>query len=121
MHDDLLLDLASTLHYVAAGLDLLIFAGVAVMLAYVPGMYEGVGVAERGVIQLVVGIVLFPSFVMHILSGVFLRQRKNRLFCIVHAALQCLSIPFGLALGVFTIVILNRENVQLLFNGERNI
>jgi hypothetical protein len=30
----------------------------------------------------------------------------------VVAALNCLSIPFGLALGVFTLITLNDESVQ---------
>lgn len=44
---------------------------------------------------------------------------KWRMYCIVVAAIQCLSFPFGTALGVFTIVVLVREPTRGLFMGLR--
>ena len=50
-------------------------------------------------------------------TGRFLSQRRHRLFCLVIAALNCLSFPYGTALGVFTFMVLMRPSVQALFVG----
>ena len=51
----------------------------------------------------------------NLLSGLYLRARKYRMFSIIVAALNCLQIPFGTVLGVFTIVVLVRESVRELY------
>jgi hypothetical protein len=35
-------------------------------------------------------------------------------------AVQCLFMPFGTILGVFTIIILSRESVQRLYDASRS-
>jgi len=47
-----------------------------------------------------------------------LKQRRSRVFCMVVAALSCLSIPYGTMLGVFTFLVLGRRSVTRLFEGE---
>lgn len=51
------------------------------------------------------------------IAGRFLQRRKNRTFCLVIAGVQCLFMPFGTVLGIFTILVLVRESVAALFNG----
>jgi hypothetical protein len=51
----------------------------------------------------------------NVLSGLFLWKRKYRIFSIVVGGLNCLQIPFGTALGVFTIVVLSRDSVRELY------
>ena len=41
------------------------------------------------------------------------------MYCLVVAAIECLFIPFGTVLGVFTIVVLNRSSVRSLFRDGR--
>lgn len=53
------------------------------------------------------------------LSGWFLARRKNRMFSLVIGCLDCLLIPFGTVLGVFTIVVLSRESVRFLYGETR--
>lgn len=48
-------------------------------------------------------------------TGRNLAQRKRYTLCMVVAILSCLSIPLGTALGVFTIVVLQRPSVKQLF------
>lgn len=55
---------------------------------------------------------------MMFLTGKYLKARENRTFCIVIAALLCASAPFGTVLGVFTIVVLCRDSVRALFDGN---
>jgi hypothetical protein len=49
------------------------------------------------------------------LVGYYLSRRRHRLFCIVMAACNCLAIPVGTVLGIFTIVVLSRDSVKALF------
>jgi hypothetical protein len=48
----------------------------------------------------------------------FLGQQRYYTFCLVMAALLCLNSPFGTVLGVFTIVVLMRPSVKLLFQPQ---
>ena len=58
------------------------------------------------------GVVLVVACIANILSGVFLQQRKHRMFSLVVAGLNCVQIPIGTALGVFTIMVLLRDSVR---------
>jgi hypothetical protein len=64
------------------------------------------------------GLWLLASAVLNILSGVFLRARKHRTFSIVVAAIDCLHIPMGTTLGIFTIVVLSRDSVRELYETK---
>jgi hypothetical protein len=48
-------------------------------------------------------------------AGRFLAKRKHYQFCFVMACIECLFMPFGTVLGVFTILVLSRESVKPLF------
>jgi hypothetical protein len=48
-------------------------------------------------------------------TGRFLAHRKHYMFCLVMAAIECIFMPFGTVLGVFTIMVLMREPVKQLF------
>jgi hypothetical protein len=50
-----------------------------------------------------------------IAAGRCLARQTNYLFCLVMAALSCAFMPFGTVLGVFTIIVLQRPSVKLLF------
>ena len=53
--------------------------------------------------------------VLAALAGRFLRQRRHYTFCLVIAAIECMFIPFGTVLGVFTLVVLARTGVKDIF------
>ncbi|MGH8018638.1 MAG: hypothetical protein ACREIA_10150 [Opitutaceae bacterium] len=50
------------------------------------------------------------------IAGRCIKARKRYIFCIVVAAFDCLVMPFGTVLGVFTIIVLMRESVKRLFD-----
>lgn len=50
-------------------------------------------------------------------AGLRLKQRRSRIFCMVIAAIQCLNMPLGTILGVFTLIVLSRPSVVALFEG----
>jgi hypothetical protein len=49
------------------------------------------------------------------LSGRFLKQRRNKTFSQVVAALSCLNMPLGTALGVFTFIVLGKPEAEELY------
>lgn len=64
------------------------------------------------------GGILLTGLVLNVLSGLFLRQKRHRVFSLVIGGLNCLQIPFGTALGVFTIIVLGRESVRGMYSDE---
>jgi hypothetical protein len=85
---------------------------------------SGTGIDQHWVGLIVLGIgvaFLLLGLAITLLTyfaGRSLGERRHRIFCMVVAALMCLSIPFGTALGVCAIVVLNRPSVERLFNGQ---
>jgi len=79
-----------------------------------PGIPPTVGriIAVLGifVVFLVVGFA-----VLQFLTGQRLKERRSRTFCMVIAAITCLSIPYGTFLGVCTFLVLLRPTVQRSF------
>jgi hypothetical protein len=49
------------------------------------------------------------------MTGKNLQQRQHRTFCLVMAGLCCLQVPWGTALGICTINVLNRPSVRAMF------
>jgi hypothetical protein len=52
-------------------------------------------------------------------AGRFLARRKHYQFCLVMACIECLFMPFGTILGVFTILVLVRSSVKPLFEANQ--
>ena len=53
-----------------------------------------------------------------ILAGRNISNRRGYMFCLIIAGFECLSIPFGTILGVFTFVVLFRPSVRVLFGVD---
>jgi hypothetical protein len=51
-----------------------------------------------------------------LIAGRSLALRKRYLFVLVMGCIECLFIPFGTILGVFTVIVLSRESVKALFS-----
>jgi hypothetical protein len=50
------------------------------------------------------------------LAGYWLRHTRNMLFLQVLAALNCLAVPYGTVLGIFTFMVLQRSSAKQLFH-----
>jgi hypothetical protein len=122
----------SICHYVLAGLCIIpmiygllymamgIFVGA--MLSNVPnakdgpppalfsGIFIGVG-AVIFIVALTFGLLLFKS-------GRNLKSNTSYTFCLVIAGISCVFMPLGTILGIFTLVVLLRDSVKQIFNGE---
>jgi hypothetical protein len=124
------LRLLAIFHYVVAGL--------AALFSFFPLLYTTIGAififAARhgtpkpgeelppeflGWIFVIVGLLLFllgiAMAICILLAGRCLSRNKHYTFALVMACIECLFIPFGTILGVFTIIALSRESVKQLF------
>ena len=125
------LRLLAIFHYVVAGL--------AALFSFFPLLYTTVGAififAARhgtpkpgeepppefiGWIFAIVGSLLFSLgiaiAICILIAGRSLAKPTRYWFALVVACIECLFIPFGTILGVFTIVVLSRESVKALFS-----
>lgn len=53
-----------------------------------------------------------------IAAGRSIRRRRRYMFCLVMAGVECMFMPFGTVLGVFTIIVLVKEDVKRLFDPD---
>jgi hypothetical protein len=51
-----------------------------------------------------------------IMAGINLKKRKSYQFCTIMAFVECLIMPLGTVLGIFTIITLSKEPVKKLFS-----
>jgi hypothetical protein len=61
------------------------------------------------------GVFLVLASALNFVSGLFLRRRQHRMFSMVIAGLNCLQVPFGTVLGIFTIIVLSRDSVRRIY------
>jgi hypothetical protein len=62
-----------------------------------------------------IGVLLLAGLVLNVLSGLFLWQRRHRMFSLVIAGMNFLQVPLVTVLGFFTILVLSRESVRDLY------
>jgi len=127
------LNLLAIFHYIVGGL--------ATLFSFFPLFYSVIGgfllyAAEHpgpnnqepppaflGWIFIVLGAVFFLAGVTMaiciLIAGRCLSRRKSYSFALVMACIECLFVPFGTTLGIFTIVVLSRESVKALFSGAQ--
>jgi hypothetical protein len=56
------------------------------------------------------------SLVMNLVSGLAIHGRRWRMFSMIVAGFNCINLPFGTILGVFTLIVLVRPSVAALYN-----
>ena len=66
-----------------------------------------------GSVAILLGLT-FAAFVLA--AGRALARRKHYMFCLVMGGVECVFMPFGTVLGVFTLVVLTQAAVKQLFN-----
>jgi hypothetical protein len=127
------LNLLAIFHFVAAGLALL---GILFLVAHYfmmhavfsdPNIFANqkqpmpMAPAQMFAIfkwfYLAMGVWFVTSAILNLISGLCLRARKSRTFSLVVAAINCLHLPLGTVLGIFTIVVLSRQSVQELYSA----
>lgn len=127
------LDLLSIFHYVVGGLVGLmacfpiihLVIGISMVTGSLPGQAEMQSMPSDFPVEMfgwffVILSSLFILFgltmaVLMVVAGNKLKKRRSYTFCLVIAGIECLFMPFGTVLGIFTIVVLLRDSVKALF------
>ncbi|MCL4206215.1 MAG: hypothetical protein KJ000_27340 [Pirellulaceae bacterium] len=122
------LRLLSIFHYVVGGLTALAacfpFIHLAVGIALVSGAFP-VPQGQQGpppilgwIFIATASVLILGGWTMAVavvLAGRFLARRVHYMYCLVVAAVECLFMPLGTILGVFTIIVLIRPSVKAFF------
>src|SRR3989442_1116145 len=125
--DEEQLRLLSIFHYVVAGLAglfslfPLMYVGMGALMLYgkLDAAHPDPAARPIGWILIAIGTSLFLMGLIFVVcvvfSGRYLSRHRHYTYCLVMAALACTFMPFGTVLGVFTIIVLQRESVRQLF------
>jgi F0F1-type ATP synthase membrane subunit c/vacuolar-type H+-ATPase subunit K len=125
------LNLLSTFHYVYGGLQALFGCFPSIHLSIGIMMVNGVGEFGRDpsfpqefgwffiIMASTVMLFMWTVAVLAIMAGNRLRQRRSHKFCFVVACIECIFVPLGTVLGVFSLVVLMRDSVKQVF-AERS-
>jgi len=132
MKDDEALTLLSIFHYVVGGLGCLFscmplaYVGLGLLMVYAPEKLDGGGDAPPEAVgwflvatAAVFILIGFAASISIILSGRFLAKRTRYLFSLIIGGAECIFIPFGTVLGIFTIVVLLRDSVKATYEKTR--
>jgi hypothetical protein len=124
------LRLLATFHYIVGAITAiwlsfpLIHVFVGLMFMLMPDSFGSDGkqafpMRMFGLIFVVIGgaIVLlgWTLGALTIYAGRCISRREKHMFCVVVACVNCLHMPIGTLLGVFTVIVLFRDSVRQLF------
>lgn len=128
------LNLLSIFHFVGAGLAVLGMGFVLLHFTLMHNILENPKMWENAKqsggpppdeffaifrwLYVIAGAWLVVSLVVNLLSGLYIRARKHRSFSMVVAAVNCLHMPLGTVLGVFTLVVLSRDSVREVYQAK---
>ena len=57
-----------------------------------------------------------PMSICMIISANYMNRRQSYLFSVIIACLECFLVPYGMPLGIITLVVLSQESVKSLYN-----
>jgi hypothetical protein len=127
--DEQYLDLLSIFHYVLGGLTALFscfpFIHLAIGIALLSGDFDGKKPPPEffaWLFVLIPGTFILMGWTLSIfifITGRKLKRRVSWIFCLTVAAVECLLIPFGTILGVFTLIVLMKDPVKALFMANQ--
>ena len=115
------IELVGILHIVSSGIGILIGVGSFVLLSgigWVSGDATAMGVL--GIIGIVIAIFLGIISIPGLIAGIALLKMKPwaRMLTIIVSCLDLFNVPFGTALGVYSLyVLMNDDAIRLLSGG----
>ncbi|MEL7337593.1 MAG: hypothetical protein AAFN70_15475 [Planctomycetota bacterium] len=104
--------------YVVIGIFMLVAAPAAAAGANgnaAPAAAFGIAGVFMAIIGLLFSLLIGGSGALLVYAGKNLGARTNYTLCMVAACLVCLKVPIGTALGIFTLVTLNKPEAKYLF------
>jgi len=119
------LKLLAIFHYVVAGL-MALFACIPFIhffmgLALATGTFPDTDPEAQPIgifIMVFAGLFILAGWALAALigyAGRSLQSRRRYTYCLVMAGVECIFMPFGTVLGVFTIIVLMRDTVKEIF------
>ena len=113
-------------HFVAAGLAFVAFGFASLYFAMIQAFFANPAMWAKSpngpppaefiaIFRWFVGVFMvwfLVSAVGNLLSGLFMRTRRHRIFSMVVAGINCAHIPLGTVLGIFTFTVLARDSVR---------
>jgi len=120
------LDLLGTLHFIL-GILTAIFACIPIihLVIGIVMLTSGIDGGEQApraiafVFIILASVIILTGWalaVLIIMAGIKLKKRKSYQFCTIMAFVECLIMPLGTVLGIFTIITLSKEPVKKLFS-----
>ena len=110
----------SALVLLVTALVLIVFLGIGLLLATTD---EAAAMGIFAVIATIVGGFLFLVSVPGLIGGIGLLQRQNwaRILVLILSVLQLFNVPFGTAVGVYSLWVLTRDETAALFGESRGL
>jgi hypothetical protein len=123
LEDESHLHLLSVFHFVMGGLYALGIGFVALHFFIMRMMMKMPPevVNTMTVFYIVATLIIAALATGNILAGIWLKKRVQHSLTIVVAAINCASFPLGTALGVFTIIVLQRPTVKMTYAANTRI
>lgn len=120
------LDLLGTLHIIMGVLTAL-FACIPIihLVVGIVMLTSDINVGEQAPRTIALAFIVLASLIilvgwilaaLIIMAGINLKKRKSYQFCTIMAFVECLIMPLGTVLGIFTIMTLSKEPVKELFS-----
>lgn len=108
----------SVLGLLAVAFVMLVFVGIGLLLAATEGS-EAMGILA--VIGTLIGTFLFLVSVPGLVGGIGLLKRQNwaRILVLILSVLQLFNVPFGTAVGIYSLWALTRAETMALFGETR--
>ncbi|MFN8256532.1 MAG: hypothetical protein U0W24_12625 [Bacteroidales bacterium] len=125
------LNLLSIFYYIYGGLS---FLGAIVLAVYLFVVYfivnripevedmanneAHLAISIVVIVFIVLLLMMIAVGILFIVSAINLKKRKNRTLSIVMSVFALLSFPLGTALGIFTLIVLNRASVIEMYKMQ---
>lgn len=107
--------------YIIYGLIGLLPAGVVLLFVAVPGIASGdpTAMLVTSAVASFICFILFVTSVPHVIAGIWLMKYKQwaRYLTIILGILNLIAIPFGTALGIYTLWALTNKDMSDIFEG----
>jgi hypothetical protein len=126
------LNLLSIFYYIIGGLNILgslgLF-GLAGFISFMPksmlqntqspsGPPPEMFMGFIGVMYGIMGLFALAQGICNIIAAPKFKRCEGKIFCMVIAGINCLNVPLGTALGIFTFVVLARPSVVARFEPK---
>ena len=108
----------SVLGLLVTALVFLVFVGIGLLLAATD---ETAALGVFAIIATIVGVFLLIISVPGLIGGIGLLQRQNwaRILVLILSVLQLFNVPFGTAVGIYSLWALTRQETMALFGETR--